>query len=352
MKALLLLFGHELLQQLMRTDTGQRKGHFQNQCSKPVASRDKKVNMAAGDFGDALVLCVENTVKDRIMDYGASFHATYCIEEIGINMLASKGNVPDVQKKSMALHLLHQSEDPATMILLSKTAAGVTIETPLQFGVAKRLSQTFRAKSMGLRAEARRCKGAQMKCDTAFRIKRVARLSEAEILHLLTRFIEPSGSSNTSEGSENSESFEDSRRSDEEYSEDGASFMEGVFETPHITSRKEGITKIVDVPGLKKHQDGSKMYKARLVVKGSFCVGALNDTSTQHKSEGFQLAGQKENLECRLKEILYGLIQASRLWYLKFDSSMQKDKVDDILVAGSDMAEFNKPKCNVAIRFE
>ncbi|GKB76535.1 hypothetical protein Tco_0943430 [Tanacetum coccineum] len=54
-------------------------------------------------------------------------------------------------------------------------------------------------------------------------------------------------------------------------------------------------------------------------------VGALNDTSTQHKSEGFQLAGQ-ENLECRLKEILYGLIQAPRLRYLKFNSFMKKDK--------------------------
>ncbi|GKE36763.1 hypothetical protein Tco_1460168, partial [Tanacetum coccineum] len=29
----------------------------------------------------ALVCCVENTVEDRIMDYGASFHATYCKEE-------------------------------------------------------------------------------------------------------------------------------------------------------------------------------------------------------------------------------------------------------------------------------
>ncbi|GKD48297.1 hypothetical protein Tco_1277273 [Tanacetum coccineum] len=56
-------------------------------------------------------------------------------------------------------------------------------------------------------------------------------------------------------------------------------------------------------------------------------VGALNDTSTQHKSEGFQLAGQEENLECRLKEIMYGLIQAPMLRYLKFDSFMQKDKV-------------------------
>ncbi|GJV85984.1 transferase, chloramphenicol acetyltransferase-like domain protein [Tanacetum coccineum] len=61
-------------------------------------------------------------------------------------------------------------------------------------------------------------------------------------------------------------------------------------------------------------------------------MGALNDTSTQHKCEGFQLAGQEENLECGLKEILYELIQAPR------------PTVDDMLIAGSDMAEFNKPK--------
>ncbi|GKB17535.1 hypothetical protein Tco_0851458, partial [Tanacetum coccineum] len=85
--------------------------------------------------------CVENTVEDRIMDSGASFYATYCKEElerfklcsskvrladdktidieavgdvdlktsfgtswtlkdvrIGMSMLASKGNVSDVQK--------------------------------------------------------------------------------------------------------------------------------------------------------------------------------------------------------------------------------------------------------------
>ncbi|GJZ32907.1 retrovirus-related pol polyprotein from transposon TNT 1-94, partial [Tanacetum coccineum] len=88
---------------------------------------------------------------------------------------------------------------------------------------------------------------------------------------------------------------------------------------------------------VKEEQNGRKRYKARLVVKGfqqkrgePSYVGALNDTSTQHKSEGFQLAGQEENLECRLKEIMYGLIQAPRLRYLKFDSFMQKDKIKDI----------------------
>nr|GFC39488.1 retrovirus-related Pol polyprotein from transposon TNT 1-94 [Tanacetum cinerariifolium] len=38
--------------------------------------------MAAGDSDDALVCCVKNTVEDRIMDSGASFHATYCKEEL------------------------------------------------------------------------------------------------------------------------------------------------------------------------------------------------------------------------------------------------------------------------------
>ncbi|GKE46790.1 hypothetical protein Tco_1478048 [Tanacetum coccineum] len=75
---------------------------------------------------------------------------------------------------------------------------------------------------------------------------------------------------------------------------------------------------------VKEEQNNRKRYKARW-VEPSY-VGALNDTSTQHKSEGFQLAGQEKNLEYRLKEIMYGLIQAPRLRYLKFDSFIKKDK--------------------------
>ncbi|GJZ91425.1 hypothetical protein Tco_0663352 [Tanacetum coccineum] len=44
----------------------------------------------------------------------------------------------------------------------------------------------------------------------------------------------PGGSSDTSERSENNGSFEDSGRSYEEYSEDGASSKEGGSETPHV----------------------------------------------------------------------------------------------------------------------
>ncbi|GKE19630.1 hypothetical protein Tco_1427207 [Tanacetum coccineum] len=44
--------------------------------------RDQVVNMAAGDSDDALVYYVENMVEDRIMNSSASFHATYCKEEL------------------------------------------------------------------------------------------------------------------------------------------------------------------------------------------------------------------------------------------------------------------------------
>ncbi|GKF68490.1 hypothetical protein Tco_0198169 [Tanacetum coccineum] len=45
------------------------------------------------------------------------------MSRIDMSMLTSKGNIPDVKKskfiqKAMALHLLHQSEDPATMTVI------------------------------------------------------------------------------------------------------------------------------------------------------------------------------------------------------------------------------------------
>ncbi|GJR92854.1 hypothetical protein Tco_0265028 [Tanacetum coccineum] len=44
--------------------------------------KDKEVNQPARDSDDALVCCIENTVDNRIMDSGASFHAAYCKEEL------------------------------------------------------------------------------------------------------------------------------------------------------------------------------------------------------------------------------------------------------------------------------
>ncbi|GJZ83473.1 retrovirus-related pol polyprotein from transposon TNT 1-94 [Tanacetum coccineum] len=49
---------------------------------RKTSREDKVVNMPARDYDDTLVCCVENTIDDRIMDSGASFHATYCKEEL------------------------------------------------------------------------------------------------------------------------------------------------------------------------------------------------------------------------------------------------------------------------------
>ncbi|GKD95841.1 retrovirus-related pol polyprotein from transposon TNT 1-94 [Tanacetum coccineum] len=216
--------------------------------------------------------------------------------------------------------------------------------------------------------------------------------------------VSPGRSSDTSEGSENSGSFEDNRRSDKEYSKDKASSKEEGSETPQV----------------KEDQDGKKRYKARLVVKGfqekhgvdyneifspvvkmttirlvlsivaaenlhleqldvktAFLHGHLDEDIYMTQLEGFQSAGQEENLVCKLNKSLYGLKQAPRQWYLKFDNFMQRAGykrcaidhccylkkvdsysiilllyVDDMLVAGFDMAEIKKLKRQLSQEFE
>ncbi|KAE8688563.1 Retrovirus-related Pol polyprotein from transposon TNT 1-94 [Hibiscus syriacus] len=115
---------------------------------------------------------------------------------------------------------------------------------------------------------------------------------------------------------------------------------------------------------IKEEHDGSKRYKARLVVKGfqqkegidyneifspvvklstirlvlkivaaenlhleqldvktTFLHGDLEEEIYMRQPEGFIETGKK-NLVCRLKKRLYGLKQAPRQWYKKFDSFM------------------------------
>ena len=96
-------------------------------------------------------------------------------------------------------------------------------------------------------------------------------------------------------------------------------------------------------------------------VKTSFLIGDLYEDVYKAQLKGFVVEGQ-ENLGCHLKKSIYGLKQASRQWYLKFDETIRKfgfkeneeDNciyakfkngkfiflilyVDDILLAGSDV---------------
>ena len=117
---------------------------------------------------------------------------------------------------------------------------------------------------------------------------------------------------------------------------------------------------------IKGEDDGSKRYKARLVVKGfeqrygidytdvftpvvklttirlvlsmvvaenlllhqmdvntTFLHGDLEDELYMTQPEGFVVKG-KENLVCKLKKSLYGLKQAPKQWYKKFDGFMME----------------------------
>ncbi|GKC86148.1 hypothetical protein Tco_1141865 [Tanacetum coccineum] len=180
-------------------------------------------------------------------------------------------------------------------------------ETPLEFGVAERLSQTFRAESMRLHAEAPHILWAdsvsttyliyripyvliglrilEEECsdevlysfrdtkshqviqskditfvDSIYRARSATdsssltkpiQKSQVMLLDILENLAEndsivaehglsleitqsPGGSPDKSEGSKNSGNFKDSGRSDEEYSEDGASCKEGGSKTPHV----------------------------------------------------------------------------------------------------------------------
>ncbi|GKE66800.1 retrovirus-related pol polyprotein from transposon TNT 1-94, partial [Tanacetum coccineum] len=81
--------GYDKQWQKTRSDTGAegtREGWKQKRNKskswKIGEIKDKEVNQATRDSYDALVCCVENTAEDRIMDSGASFHATYSKEEL------------------------------------------------------------------------------------------------------------------------------------------------------------------------------------------------------------------------------------------------------------------------------
>ena len=67
-------------------------------------------------------------------------------------------------------------------------------------------------------------------------------------------------------------------------------------------------------------------------VKTTFLNGDLEENVYMAQPKGFVMEG-KERLGCRLKKSIYGLKQASRWWYLKFDQTIKnfgfKENVED-----------------------
>nr|GEU86275.1 retrovirus-related Pol polyprotein from transposon TNT 1-94 [Tanacetum cinerariifolium] len=171
------------------------------------------------------------------------------MSKIGMNKLASKGNVPDGRKVDIYFYkpggLGKQKNLSFIMSVKTRKLQSGSCgryNANLQFGVAEKLSQTFRTESMGIHAEALKILW-EDSVSTTYLINRIPyvliglHIPEEEWLGKdtsLTHLKSLGGSSNTSEGSENSRSFEDSRRSDKEDSEDEAFSKEGGSETPQV----------------------------------------------------------------------------------------------------------------------
>ena len=70
----------------------------------------------------------------------------------------------------------------------------------------------------------------------------------------------------------------------------------------------------------------------QIVVKTAFLNGDLEENVYMAQPKGFVVKG-KENMGCHLKKSIYGLKQASRQWYLKFDRTIKgfgfKENVED-----------------------
>lgn len=111
-------------------------------------------------------------------------------------------------------------------------------------------------------------------------------------------------------------------------------------------------------------------------VKTAFLNGDLEEEVYMDQPEGFVVAG-KENLVCKLRKSIYGLKQASRQWYIKFNDTITSygfveiivDRciyikisgskfvilvlyVDDILLAANDMGMLHDVKKYLSKNFE
>ncbi|GJV39256.1 retrovirus-related pol polyprotein from transposon TNT 1-94 [Tanacetum coccineum] len=341
----------------------QDRGHKQNRSRSKSKKRDQSKNRQDIIWIrrltwqlETIVCCVENTIDDRIMDSGASFHATYCKEEIESWTLKDVRYIPGLKKRLISVgqldeegyHVgfgdqqwkvtkgslvvargnkrgsLYMVEVPSDGINAAIDGRGNTALWHQRLGhmsekgmkilasKGKEVSlahlRVFGYDSYVKVKDVAKDKLKSVKCtfighgsdemDIAFGIRRVTRSSEEpdDVILMIPLYVEakattnsrawlsseitqsPVGSSDASEGSENSGSYEDSRRSDKEDSEDRASSKEGGSKTPHLPKFPKSLS--------------SEIYMTQ--------------------PEGFQSAGKEENLVCKLKKSLYRLKQALR----------------------------------------
>jgi hypothetical protein len=111
-------------------------------------------------------------------------------------------------------------------------------------------------------------------------------------------------------------------------------------------------------------------------VKSTFLNGDLKENVYMAQPKGFIMEG-KDRMGCRVKKSIYGLKQASRQWYLKFDKTIRnfgfKENVedncvyakfknekyiflilyvDDILLASSDVGLLLETKKFLSLKFD
>ncbi|GJY07905.1 retrovirus-related pol polyprotein from transposon TNT 1-94 [Tanacetum coccineum] len=241
--------------------------------------------------------------------------------------------------------------------------AEMVLETPLQFGVAERLSRTFRAESAGFMQRLQRCYGQihgsyEMRysfrdtkshqvirsrdiifVDSIYRAKYATdsssltnpiQKSQVVLVDISENLAEndsivaehglsseitqsPGESLDTSGGSENSGSFEDSGRSDEEYSKDGASFEEGGSKNPQVQrSTRESRAPVRYSPS------ANYLLLTENGEPDSYSEALSSKESVQWKKAIIEeMVSLKMNEACSLVRLPAGMKASQRLWMFK-----------------------------------
>nr|GEX08664.1 retrovirus-related Pol polyprotein from transposon TNT 1-94 [Tanacetum cinerariifolium] len=372
----------------------QDRGHKQNKSR----SKSKK---RTGDSDDALVCYVENTVEDRIIDFGASFHATYCKEELerfklrfsNVRLtddktldIASFGDVvlktsfgiswtlkdvryiPNLKRRLISAGQLNEkgyhvsfgdqqwkvTKGSLVVARGNKRRSLYMVEVHLE-GIGTIIDGSgtaalwFREVEEAFLHNVREDNKTSKKSQVVLVdiLKNLAENDSIVAEHELSLKINqiPGESSDTSEGSENSGSFKDSGRSDEKDSKNKASLEEGGFETPHV-------------------QRSTREYKASVSKEYVQWKKAINEdmVSLEKNQTCFLVrisAEKKASQNCRCSRLKKSRMttKASEDLHLEqldvkiafLHGDLDKDiymtqPVDDMLVACSDMTEFNKPE--------